>query len=216
MDAMFIRNCLTPTDHVCKATITATIGEAFDLMEEKKLRSIPVVDEGNRFLGILSKRYLLEYFFRSQSTKSVKEFRNLPIDPAVESMDQSNVVTPEHIFEDCLPIIVKYPFVPVVEEGIFLGIIKRSDIEKALESTYGSRQKGVRLLLTIPEMQGSLNRLVKLLNADKENIISIATFDAGDPYRRIMVKITQETYHDGIEEILDEHGFRLLQKRIDE
>ena len=213
---MFIRNCLTPADRVFQTTITATIGEAFDLMEEKKLRSIPVVDEGQRFLGIISKGYLLEYFFRSQKLKGVDEFRKLPIDPAVESIDQTNVVSLENIFEDCLPIIVKYPFVPVVEDGIFLGIIRRSDIEKALESTFGSKQKGVRLLLTIPEMQGSLNRLIKLLNADKENLISVATFDAGDPYRRIMVKVTHDTYHEGIEEILDEHGFRLLQKRIDE
>ncbi|MBA4492793.1 hypothetical protein ACFO25_09125 [Paenactinomyces guangxiensis] len=117
-------------------------------------------------------------------------------------------------FEETLPVIVRYPFVPIVDEDgfSFLGIVKISDIEAVLEATYGHHVPGARFMLgVIVDFPHELEHLLACLKPYNLNIISIVTFDAGDKaIRRILLKIQHSPYTEEIKQKLEEAGFRIL------
>lgn len=133
-----------------------------------------------------------------------------------ECLDQNvSSLKLDDIFESTLPIIVRYPFVPIVEnENKLMGIVKRGDIELALESMFALRVPGVRLLLASLEMPGEFERIIDTIYKHNHNLLAALSFDAGDRFaRRVLIKMD---YADDIQEIVNElevKGFRVLDVR---
>jgi len=133
---MFIRNCLSPKKDLTLLTPTMTIGETLKRLGTTHY-SLPVVSEEGTFLGILSKRSILEYYKSQPDTISLYELHQKNIEPCIDTEANKFVDLSKGHFEDCLPIVVRYPFVPVLDGKKFVGIIKRSLIEKTLASCFG-------------------------------------------------------------------------------
>ncbi|MBN2908231.1 hypothetical protein JQC72_01685 [Polycladomyces sp. WAk] len=94
----------------------------------------------------------------------------------------------------------------------FLGIVKISDIENALSSAFGTHIPGIRLLLgVVIDMPHQLEHVVDAIKPFDVNIISITTFDAGDPAaRRILLKIESTPHLSAIQQRLVDKGLRVL------
>ncbi|AKF95104.1 CBS domain-containing protein [Brevibacillus laterosporus] len=204
---MFITDCLSPLHSLTVVKPTDTIAHALEEMKKGKLLSMPVINEDGTYFGTLSKRSLFERFEQDHADKTFTEFTQLPL---ADGVDQNlKPLTTEHLYEDALPIIVRYPFVPIVDENNrFLGIIKRKDMELVLESVFGMGVKGTRITLTRFEGKGVLREISSILTEHKSNVISCVSFDSKHSgVRRILVKFkTEDNLIDIIQE-LENHGF---------
>lgn len=208
---MFIKDCLTPKNKIDTVLISYNVGQTLDTLEKNNIWSIPVVDDNDNFIGMISKRTLFEFQINHAKDKSFKEFMDLPIENAIVRMDSSHTIGLDNIFEDCLPLIVRYPFIAVVEDDKFLGIVKRSDIEKVLEKTFAVEDKGTRLLLGVPDFNGIMKKIVDILTKEKQEIVSFVSFDAGSTARRILVRISKKSYNPSVKKALEDKGIRVVE-----
>lgn len=204
---MFLKECLTPLSSISTVYPSDKISKALELMKEKNLYSIPVMDHDGSFYGALSKRSLFELFEKGIFRGSYQDFIELPL---AEGVDRTiPKLTAENLYEDALPIIVRYPFVPIVDQDEkFVGIIKRKDMELVLESAFGMGVKGTRMILTHYEGKGLLKEIMSILSAHNANVISCVSFDSEHHgVRRILTKYISDDRSDVIRKELEQRGF---------
>lgn len=204
---MFIQECLTPVEKLTTVLPNETIAHALNLMKQQNLNSLPVVDQDGSFYGSISKSSLFALLETGQFKGEFADFIQLPLSEGVEK--QIPRLTFDHIYEDLLPVIVRYPFVPIVDEdNHFLGIIKRKDIELVLESAFGMKIKGTRMVITHYEGKGIMKEIMTLLANHQANVISCISFDSEHHgVRRILTKFKSEIPTDVIKEDLENHGY---------
>jgi acetoin utilization protein AcuB len=205
---MFIKNCLTALNDLHLLRPDSTVKDALDYFQSHQLETLPVADEAGQFVGICGYNTILKTLLNQG--KDLQATDQLLVKDCLDS--KVHKLTLDDIFEATLPIIVRYPFVPIVDENNhLLGIVKRGDVELALESMFALRVPGVRLLLASLEIPGEFERIIDTIRKHKHNLLAALSFDAGDRYaRRVLVKID---YADDIQDIineLEEMGFRVL------
>ncbi|ADC49849.1 CBS domain protein [Alkalihalophilus pseudofirmus OF4] len=208
---MFIRNCLTPKNELTLLQSSITIKEALSLMQGSHY-SLPVVNEEGSYLGILSKRSILEYMETQDDRMTLTSLYEHEISNCIDVSANDSVDLHASHFEDCLPIIVRYPFVPVLDNGTFVGIVKRSFIERTLEDCFGVGVDGTRILIGVHNQSGTLHTITKILHKYDINIISDIAFEADSSYlRRILIKIEKSPHLDKVTSEIEKHGFRILE-----
>jgi acetoin utilization protein AcuB len=70
---------------------------------------------------------------------------------------------------------------PVMRNGVAIGIITESDIFRLFISLFGARHAGVRLTVLMPEKRGELAEVSGAIARAGGNIVSLTTFDGEDP-----------------------------------
>lgn len=213
---MFIKNCLTPKSELVLLSPENTIGEALDRMKEVRAYSLPVADAEGNFVGLLSKQGMFEYL-ENHPNVSFAELLQKPISICVDEAAKMFVDIDSGHFEDLLPVIVRYPFVPIVENGIkFIGIVKRSAIEKALESSFGLHIPGIRIMLAVDDAEGTLLNISQIIYKYGVKIVASIAFEAGETFvRRLMMKLDENDHMDKIVADLEAHGYRVLEVSYD-
>ncbi len=214
---MFIKNCLTQKRDLELLSPTTTIGESLARMKAVKAFSLPVVDSDGNFTGLLSKQSMFEYLENHPNDFTFAEFLEQPLSICVDTSAKMFVDIDNGHFEDLLPIIVRYPFVPIVENSTkFVGIVKRSEIEKALEASFGLHVPGIRLLLAVDDTEGTLLNISQIIYKHGVKIVASIAFEAGESFvRRIMMKIDENDRMDKIVEEIEAHGYRVLEVSYD-
>lgn len=214
---MFIKNCLTPKRDLELLTPDTNVGDALARMKAVKAFSLPVVDHDGNFVGLLSKQSMFEYLENHPDQFSFAEFLQQPVSLTVDENAKLFVDIDSGHFEDLLPIIVRYPFVPIVEhDNQFIGIVKRSEIEKALASSFGADIPGIRMMLAVDDSEGTLLKISQIIYKYGVKIVASIAFEAGESFvRRIMMKIDENDRMGDITSELEAHGFRVLEVSYD-
>lgn len=118
---------LTPKSEVVYENISATMRQVIERMEHHGYTAIPLIDEAGRYVGTLTEGDLLWKLKNTPELnfKNTNEVRVYDIERRVNH----NSVTINANMESLISLATSQNFVPVVDdEGIFIGIIKRSDI----------------------------------------------------------------------------------------
>ncbi|WP_368505911.1 CBS domain-containing protein [Alkalihalophilus sp. As8PL] len=208
---MFIRNCLTPKKELTLLSSPMTIKDALATMKGSHY-SLPVINDEGSYLGILSKRSILEYLETQDEQTTLLELYQHAISNCIDVSANESVDLHSSHFEDCLPIIVRYPFVPVLDNGEFVGIVKRSFIERTLEDCFGVGVEGTRILLGVHNQSGTLHSITKILQKYDINIISDIAFESDSSYlRRILIKIEKSPHLNKVTADIEKHGYRILE-----
>jgi len=205
---MFIRNCISDIRDLVTLKNTDSIGNALKIMEDNNLKSVPVIDENGRFEGILSKEGLFELFERGFNGT----YEDLRKEVITEAISRIQPLSLDSKFEETLPIIVRYPFVPIIDEKqILLGIVKRKEITGALESSFGVGVSGIRILIGTAEMEGRLEKILEITHGLHLNVVTAIAFDAQDKFnRRVLLKIEHTEDKGELVERLVKNGFKIL------
>lgn len=170
-----------------------TVTDAQDMMRREHIHHLPVVDDHTRKLtGIVSEKDLLYASPSPASTLDVYEMTRLLSKLTISKVMTHNVVTarPEDTVEDvarkmvdgdigCLPV--------VDDEGYPLGIVTESDMFRLFIDLFGTREKGIRATLRIPEETGELAKLGSDVAEHNGNIISIGTWPGDKPTNAICI-----------------------------
>ena len=165
------------TREVAVLSPQATAAEALGLCRERRIRHLPVLEEG-WLVGIVSDRDLrsatpalgdperasaLEEIRISEvMTREVVTARpDDPIEEAANRMRERRI--------GCLP---------VVEAGALVGVITSSDVMEALVYLVGAHEPGSRLEVVMPDRPGTLAGVAGIFGALGINIVSVV---AGPP-----------------------------------
>lgn len=206
---MFIRNCLTPIRDLTLLHPNDSIELALQKMNN--LLSLPCVDDEHRFIGIVSKRSMFELLEEGFPNSSVSEFLSKTVGACV--LADVPTLTLNDQFEDTIEIITRIPFVPIVEQGKLLGIVKRSDVQSALSVVFATNVTADRLLLGVPEIEGALERLFNITHRLGIGVVTCVPFDAGENLnRRLLLKVTPSPKTKTLIEQLERAGFLVVER----
>jgi acetoin utilization protein AcuB len=159
------------TRHPLMVEPTMPIIEAQKYMGENNVRHLPVVGEGKRLLGLVTRQTLLLEPSRLGSLNMWEIARYLSgltvKDVMVKAQDvitiDSNITIEEAA---CVMVEKKIGCLPVVEEGIVVGILTEADLLAHLTDMMASRTPGVRVTIRMPNFKpGELARLVAAIAA---------------------------------------------------
>ncbi|WP_147819663.1 CBS and ACT domain-containing protein [Salidesulfovibrio onnuriiensis] len=178
---MLVENWMT------KGVITLTpdrsMMKAAKLMKDKRVSCLPIVDEENRIVGILSDRDIKDASPSKATTLDMHELYYLLSDIKIGDIMTKRPVTikPTETVEKAAVLMLEGHFgsLPVVDdENRVLGIITDTDVFNVLIDITGVRKGGIQVCLQISTAPGTLSPVLDLLKEHGARIMSILTRNA--------------------------------------
>lgn len=127
------------TQEVLSLSATDSALVAYDLMDEKHIRHLPVVDEDGEVLGLLSERDLLRNALNNTAELPLSAQREylegLRIEEIMTSVPYT--VEPDTDLQEAGRMLLEYKFscLPVTEGNTLVGILTESDFVRYLSGT---------------------------------------------------------------------------------
>lgn len=118
---------LTPKSELVYETDNATMRQVLERMEHHGYTAIPIIDSKGRYIGTLTEGDLL---WKMKNTEGLSfENTNKILIKDIKRRRLHKVISINSDINSIITLAIGQNFVPVVDdEGIFIGIIKRSDI----------------------------------------------------------------------------------------
>jgi len=165
------------TRHPLMAEPTMSIVEAQRYMGENNIRHLPVVGDGKRLLGLVTRQTLLIDPGRLGSLdiwEIARYLSGLTVKDVMTKAKDVIVVEPNITIEEAARIMVenKIGCLPVVEEDIVVGIITEIDLLAHLMEMMATRVPGVRVTVRMPNVKGELAKLVGAISAQGWGILA--------------------------------------------
>ncbi len=214
---MFVR------DHMSSPAITIkpnmSFQEALKLMQERRLRRLPVVNEKGKLVGIVAERDLLYASPSPATSLSVWELTYLLSKITVDRLMAKEVVvtTPDTTIEDAAHLMVEKQVggLPVVDDNNQpVGMITETDIFRVLVEMFGGGQSGLRLTLSVPRGKGVLAGLSKAIFELGGDILSFGSFPIEeDPTQDGMVLKVKDVSQDQLVDTLEDLGDHVTDAR---
>ena len=166
-------------------TPTTSFPEAFQIIRERRIRHLPVVDRKGKLKGIVALTDLLRASPSQATTLSVFELNYLLANLHVQEVMTSPPITvPEDApLEEAARIMVdnKIGCLPVMRNGELQGLITETDIFETFVEVLGGEDASLRVTVRVRDVQGELARLSGLIAGMGGNICSVAKFRGEDP-----------------------------------
>jgi len=193
----------------------APLTEVIELMHEKKLKRVPVVDtDGKSVVGIVTEGDIQQVSPNKASTLSIFEMNYLLGKTKVSSAMTKNVITiaPDALLEDAAVLMRanRIGSLLVVEnQNQLIGIITESDIFDAFLDLMGFRDTGSRITIEACNEPGVLANVTGIFASFKYNISHIAVY--GGSAEKCDVVIRFNAYNtEQLEKKLEEQGYKVV------
>ncbi len=175
-----------------------SITEAKALMTKKNIGKLPVVDKNNNLVGILTKKDLAKAAPSDATTLDMFEIGYLLSKIKVEKIMTKNVVSvsESEVVENAAKLMVDNGIgcVPVMSGECLVGIITEGDLFQLFTDMFGSREPGVRFILTLDDTPGQLSKIVNEIAKVNGNLVSLVTREMKEAgKRRLTVKVAGVT-----------------------
>jgi len=194
----------------------ASFYEARNLVHEKGVRHIPVVDKNNMLVGIVTDRDIREAAPSDATLLSVQELNyllgKLKVSSFMTPKEKLLTITPDTLIEEAIQLMHdnKIGCLPVVEGGKLYGIFTETDALDHLVDIFGFKQKGTRLTLALEDKPGTMLGILEVFKKHNVNVISIVTPSFMVEGKRIAaIRIRTEEYKDLVTE-LEKAGYDVL------
>ncbi|MRG86433.1 CBS domain-containing protein [Salinibacillus xinjiangensis] len=208
---MFVKGIMIPKHHCVITNSQESLHNVLDRLISKDIEAVPVVDDDEKFVGMITKQMIFQAFFEDGNGSSKQEFlQSKKVSDIVDHEDFH--ITEEDVFESTLTTFKGFPILAVIDHNqYFHGIVSRYDVLEQFESAFGMKKQGVRIAFSSIEAEGRISRLADLIKNFHGNIISLATFDETDKLaRRIVLKIEKHEQIGKFTKKLEKAGFRVL------
>jgi acetoin utilization protein AcuB len=178
-----------------------TVEEALSTISEHALHHLPVVDERDRLVGIVSEKDLL----RAKSEKQVEEVMTRDV----------VTVTEYTALEDAARVMADRTIssLPVMRNGKLVGIITETDLFLIFLELLGGREAGVRLTMLIPEEKGMLASVTGEIANMGGNILALSTFMGEDPTNRMVTVKVADVNTEKLVAIMEALGMEIVDVR---
>ena len=161
---MFVRDYMTRHPMMAQPDMPAVVAQR--LMTEAHVRRLPVVGDGKRLLGLVTRQSLLVDPGKLGSLNMwdiAGYLSGLTVKDVMIKAGDVVTVGPDLTIEEAARIMVeqKIGCLPVLEDNVVIGIITETDLLAQLASMMDLRCPGVRATVRMPtDLRGGLARLV--------------------------------------------------------
>lgn len=186
----------------------ASVAQAWELCRERKVRHIPIVEDG-RLVGLISDRDLRdaspvrktgdggeENVFGWASMRDIMTTDVLTIGP-FDTIDHAAREIHER----------KIGCLPVVDGDELVGIITSSDMMRTLIELFGAGNRGTWIEVEVPNEPGALAGIVDTVRDRKVNIASVLVAPAHRAQNRTIVLRLETTNPKAIVDSLESSGY---------
>ncbi len=164
---------------------TAKLCEAYKIMNENKIRHLPVV-RGGKLAGIITDRDLRYATSKLSETPfdPESEVREIMTRQVITSHPDDPIEIASRIMRD-----LKISSLVVVENEKIVGIVTSIDLLDALLLLTGVHRPSGRLDVRLTDRAGELAKLTKLLSEKNINIHSILSYHEKDDRVRVVLRL---------------------------
>jgi acetoin utilization protein AcuB len=194
----------------------ASFYEARNLIHEKGVRHLPVVDKDNMLVGIVTDRDIRKAAPSDATLLSVQELNyllgKLKVSSFMTPKDKLITINPDTIIEEAVQLMHdnKIGCLPVLEGSKLYGLFTETDALDHLVDIFGLKQKGTRLTLALEDKPGTMLGILEIFKKHNINIISTVTPSFMVEGKRIAaIRIRTEDYQEVVKD-LEKAGYDVL------
>ena len=194
----------------------ASFFEARKLIWDKGVRHLPVVDETNRLLGIVTDGDIREAAPSNATLLSVQELnyllRELKVSSFMTPKEKLITITPDTIIEEAVQLMHdnKIGCLPVLEGDKLYGIFTETDALDHLVDVFGFKDKGTRLTVALEDKPGAMLGVFEIFKKHNVNVTSMVSPSFMVEGMRIAaIRIRTEEYEPIVKD-LEKAGYAVL------
>ena len=178
-----------------------TVRQALDVIEQHKVRHLPVLDDTGALIGIVSEKDLL----RSKEDLPIREVMTTDVITVTEytALEEAARVMADH----------RISSLPVMRNGKLVGIITETDLFMIFLELLGARKEGVRLTMLVPDEKGMLASMTGEIAAMGGNVLALSTFLGEDPTNRMVTIKVADVPRDKLIAIMEALGMEIVDAR---
>lgn len=204
------------TKNVITITANENINKAMDIMADKGLHRLPVVN-GNKLVGLLTKSMISQKGASKATSLSIFELNYLLSKINVSTIMEKKVITiyEDQLFEDAADLMLRYDIgcLPVLnKKNELVGILTQNDLFKAFIEVLGYNVSGSRVSIKVEDGLGVLEKVAKIFTDHNNNIANVGVYDLEDGSKNLIFRTTSEETA-SLEVALKEAGYEVLDIR---
>jgi acetoin utilization protein AcuB len=194
----------------------ASFFEAQNLIQEKGVRHIPVVDETNRLLGIVTESDIRKAGPSDVDMLRVQEasylLRNLKVSTFMTPKEKLVTITADALIEEAAQLMYEHKIgcLPVVEGEKLYGIFTETDAMDHFVDIFGLKQRGTRLTVALEDKPGTMLGVFEIFkkhNVSVNSMVSPSFMVEG--MRIAAIRIRTEEYEPIVKD-LEKAGYKVL------
>lgn len=194
----------------------ATFFEARNLIHEKGIRHLLVVDKNQKLVGIVTDRDIRQAAPSDATLLSVQELNyllgKLKVSSFMTPKKKLITIAPDALIEEAVQLMHDHKIgcLPVVEGEKLYGIFTETDVLDHFVDVFGFKQKGTRLTVALEDKPGTLLEVLEVFKKHNANVISIITPSFMVEGKRIAaIRIKTEDYKQIVKD-LEKAGYDVL------
>lgn len=189
-----------------------SIRDAIALMDERNIRGLPVVRDGD-VVGVISRGDLDKASPSKATSLAAGEVNYLLAKLKVHQVMSRHPITisPDALLEEAAVLMRdnKIELLPVVDDGGLVGVLTESAILDAFIEMMGFRDKGTRLTIDLDDAPGVLEKVGAITANHGANVLHLAVY-RGQTSRAALVLGLNVLNTDEIEADLEGAGYRVI------
>jgi acetoin utilization protein AcuB len=196
---------------VAKLLPTDTITDAIGLMEARKIRHIPIVDQEGHLVGLVTVAKIRD------ATPSIFHANEHPEDmkKPLETIMEKNVITghPLDFVEEVAGLFYEHKIscIPIIQGRKLVGIVTETDLLRTMVELTGAHQPGSQIEIKVPDLTGKLSDITAIIKNKKANILSVLVYpDKTDDHFKILVLRVQTMNPTALIQNLKQAGYNVL------
>jgi len=145
------------------------------------VRHLPVADEQDRLVGIVTDRDIREASPSDATPLSVHELsdllENLKVSAFMTPKEKLITITPDTLIEEAVQLMHDHKIgcLPVLEAGKLYGMFTETDALDLLVDIFGLKQEGTRLTIALEDKPGTLLGILEIFKKHNINVISMVS-----------------------------------------
>jgi acetoin utilization protein AcuB len=197
-------------------TPEASFYEARNLIHEKGVRHLPVIDKNNMLVGIVTDRDIREAAPSDATLLSVQELNyllgKLKVSAFMTPKSKLITITPDTIIEEAVQLMHDHKIgcLPVLEGEKLYGIFTETDALDHLVDIFGLKQKGTRLTIALEDKPGTMLGILEVFKKHNVNVISIVSPSFMVEGKRIAAIRVKSDEAEDIAKDLEKAGYPVL------
>ncbi|EWG10558.1 acetoin utilization AcuB family protein [Cytobacillus firmus] len=203
-------------EEIMKTDVTAlskedTIADAIRIMSEKRIRHLPITDEGGRLQGLVTDRDIRDATPSIFHTELFKEDLQRPL----KMIMKTDIITghPLDFAEEIAAVFYEQRIgcLPILNDNKLVGIVTETDLLHTLVQLTGAHQPGSQIEVKVPNKAGMLFEIAEVICKRKANIQSVLVYpDKTDDKFKILVIRVQTMNPTLVVEDLKKAGHHVL------
>jgi acetoin utilization protein AcuB len=164
---MLVRDYMTR--HPIMLGPEVAVAEAQRLMMENHVRQLPVVGDGKRLLGLITRQRLAispEQLASLDVWEITRYLSGLTVGKVMITGDDLHTIGPDATLEEAAGLLIhnKVGGLPVVEDGdVVVGILTETDLLIELQHLLGGRDAGWRVVIRVPDRVGEFRKIMRVI-----------------------------------------------------